>query len=377
MDDDQLVDLLVRVERDPRAHELIGLLGLRVVRDLALGRQVADEGRGERDPDEDRDPPRGEGAPRMARAPVREAAHAGSIVLRGARVTPAPRDSAARSRRRPQPDRLPRHLLRVPLGHDAVARARPLPDLRRAVGRSRPRFERRVRPRGSEALRRHRPDPVDDRRGGLRQRRGQARDPPDEPDPRPVRDLERGLPLRPVVLRLRADPLERPVRLAAADRGGEAGDLRVLARGRPADGDQGDPRELRWSSSATTRTTSGGTSGAPSRRSASAAPRETCSSPGFPGCRSGSAHRRSTRSWTSRLLDAFGFPRPPRAASRRGGDGASYARARRRPSPAAPQPTPDEPVAGREPTAVAGSWRSWGRPGGSARAAARTPNAAP
>ena len=54
MDDDQLVDLLVRVERDPRADQLVGLLGLRVVRDLALGRQVADEGRGQRDPDEDR-----------------------------------------------------------------------------------------------------------------------------------------------------------------------------------------------------------------------------------------------------------------------------------------------------------------------------------
>ena len=170
MDDDELVDLLVRVERDARADQLVGLLRLRVVRDLALGRQVADEGRGERDADEHGDAPDGQDAPRVARAPVREAAHAVSIVLRGARVTPSPRDPAARSGRRPPADRLPRHLLRVPVGHDAVARARPLPHLRRAVGRRAARLDRRVRAARAEALRRHRPDPRRDRRVGLRQR---------------------------------------------------------------------------------------------------------------------------------------------------------------------------------------------------------------
>ena len=141
---------------------------------------------------------------------------------RGERFAVSPGDSRARPRVRPLADRLSGHLLRVSVGHDAFARAGALPDVRRAVDGGAPRLDRRVRAGRAEALRRHRPDPVHDRRSRLRQRGRQAGDPPDEPDPRPLRDLERGLPVRPLVVRLRADSLERAVRLAAVDRDREA-----------------------------------------------------------------------------------------------------------------------------------------------------------
>ena len=124
---------------------------------------------------------------------------------------------------------------------------------------------------------------------------GKRGDPAHEPDPRALRDLERRLPLRAVLVRLRADPLERAFRLAPADRDREAGDVRVLAGGRPADGDPGDPGPVCGARALSTRSTSGATSGGPSSQSASAARPGTCSSPGSRACRGGSARRRSTR----------------------------------------------------------------------------------
>ena len=99
--------------------------------------------------------------------------------------------------------------------------------------------------RRPEALRRHADPDRDVLRARLRQRARHARDPPDEPDPRPVRDRERGLPLRALGAGLRADPLERALRLASADRDGEARDLLLLAGGRPPHGDQGAARRVR------------------------------------------------------------------------------------------------------------------------------------
>ena len=157
----------------------------------------------------------------------------------------AARDPVARSRARLPAHRLPRHLLRVPLRHDARARARVLQDVRVADDRRAAAVDRRVHGARSEALRRHRP--ADQRVcGGRLGRRGrQARAPPHEPDPRPVRDRERRPPLCPVGDGGRADPVERALRLAAPPRGRAAGGVRLLARDRDEDGDSRHPDDAR------------------------------------------------------------------------------------------------------------------------------------
>ena len=128
-----------------------------------------------------------------------------------------------------------------------------------------------------------------------------------------------------------------------ADRDGEAGDLRVLARGRPAHGDQGHSGDVRRARAAERGATSGGTFGAPRPRSVSAGRRGTCSSPGSRVCRIGSARRRSTRSWTTRCSTHSGSrARLARSASSCG-DGAPHTwESRGLPAAAPPSAPPHE-----------------------------------
>ena len=113
-------------------------------------------------------------------------------------------------------DRVPDVAPGIPVGHDAIARAGAVPGVRGRQGHGAAGRHRRVHAADPEALRRHRPDPRRDPRARLRQRARQGGAAPHEPDARPLPDPERRVPLRPLDVRVRADPLERAVRLAAA-----------------------------------------------------------------------------------------------------------------------------------------------------------------
>ena len=73
------------------------------------------------------------------------------------------------------------------MGHAALARARLLPHLRRAVDRGAARVDRRVHRTAAEALRRHAAPDLRVLRARLRQRPRPAGVAADEPDPRPLR----------------------------------------------------------------------------------------------------------------------------------------------------------------------------------------------
>ena len=219
--DDDLVDGVVRVVRHAGVHQVVRLLGLRVARDLGIGRQrVAEQERDHREGDTSAI----SHAARVrhgwrALAPVRprvERSLTGvSIVLRRGRVTLPARDPAARP------------AWPITSGSSCSTRASSsrstrrgrssspssAPSASRGLGAARPTGEfARAR---AEALRRHRPDPHRRSSSTATTASAAARDPADEPDPRPLRDRQRGLPLRALDVRLRADPLERALRLAA------------------------------------------------------------------------------------------------------------------------------------------------------------------
>ena len=150
--------------------------------------------------------------------------------------------------------------------------------------------------RAQTPLRRHGPDPQRrSSRPATTPRRGQARPPAHEPPARPLRDRERGLPLRALDVRLRADPLERALRLATLVEQERLAAFHLLARGRPADGDQGHPRAVRRPRALQRRVRA---RELPLRRLEQARRRSrrgTCSSPGFPASRNASALTRSRR----------------------------------------------------------------------------------
>ena len=192
---------------------------------------------------------------------------------------------------------------------------------------------------------------------------GRARDPQDEPDSRALRDLERRLSVRPLVIRLRADPLECALRVAAVDRDRTLGVVPFLARRRSADGDQRAPGAVRG-----IRALQRGVRGAALARSRAServgeATRDMFLA-WFPGLPRRFGAQAIYALMDDRLLAAFGFPQPP-SAVRAAVEGALRARARvvsalpsrRRPRLRTRRRT--------RPTAAAGYWTSSGR-GGSA-----------
>ena len=92
-----------------------------------------------------------------------------------------------------------------------------------------------------------------------------------------------------------------------------------------------------------------------------AAPRGTCSSPGFPGCRSGSARRRSTRSWTSRSSTRSAFLDPPRALRSSGRAPVAGPRKVRRHASTPPASTPEDPAKDEDVWPCVERWRNWAR----------------
>src|SRR5439155_18410786 len=140
------------------------------------------------------------------------------------------RDPPPRSRAGPPADLLPEYLLRLPLGYDPLAGGRALPHLLRAPHDRDPGEHRRVRPARPEALRRHGADPRRAAGVGLRQRAWPGRAAHHESPAQPVPDPERGPAVRAVHVHLRADPLERALRLAAPRRARETRELPPLAR---------------------------------------------------------------------------------------------------------------------------------------------------
>ena len=165
---------------------------------------------------------------------------------------------------------------------------------------------------GPEAVRRHGPDPVDDRRGGLRQRTGK----------RAIRQMNRihgrfeianedflyvlsSFVFEPIRWNARFGwrPLIETEKLAT---------IRVLARGRAADGDPGRSRRATRSSSGSTRSTSARVPAHRGHRARGARDTRTCSRL-VP--RAAEAVRLAAiyALMDEPLLDAFGFPHPPEA----------------------------------------------------------------
>ncbi len=134
---------------------------------------------------------------------------------------------------------------RVPVGHEPGALLRAVPHLRRPLDRAAARRDRRVRAGHPEEVRRHRAAarPGVDPRAALRRR--PTRDPADQPDARRLRHQQRRHALRAVHVRGRAEALDGRLRLAALHAGRGRGEHPLLPRARPADGDQGDPGDLR------------------------------------------------------------------------------------------------------------------------------------
>ena len=105
----------------------------------------------------------------------------------------------------------------VPVGRHAVARARPLPHLRRpAVGQLLDRTGE-FRERTQQRLRRHRPAARRGARTRVRQRARPRGAPQDQPRARPLADRGRGLPLRAGGDARASDALGRALRLATGE----------------------------------------------------------------------------------------------------------------------------------------------------------------
>ena len=124
---------------------------------------------------------------------------------------------------------------------------------------------------------------------------------------------ERGVPLRPVDVRVRADSLERALRLAPVRRAGAARMVPLLARGRHGGWRSRTSRRPPRSSSATTSSTS-----ARSFRSAETNARVARASRDmfvawFPGVPKSVGAYGISALMDEPLRDALGFPRPPRA----------------------------------------------------------------
>src|SRR4051794_14228569 len=160
------------------------------------------------------------------------------------------RPLAAPDRRARSAGRLRRDLphprrARVSLGSAAVARARALPDLRRAEHRRTAVADARVRGAHAQALRRHRAPARRHRRARLPAADRPRGDPADEPDARRLRDRQRRPALRALDLRRGADALAGALRLAAAERGRAGGEHELLPRARPPHEHQGRAGDLR------------------------------------------------------------------------------------------------------------------------------------